>query len=61
MSPDPRALDTRTQIAELLAGSSNDTQAAITAVFKAEKEKLYQARPIGLTKEITHAIKDIVK
>jgi len=54
-------MDTRTQIAKLLAESSKDTQAAVTAVFKAEKEKLYQARPIGLTKEITQAIKDIVK
>jgi hypothetical protein len=52
---------TRGQISKLLAEASKETQATTTAVFKIERDKLYQARPIGVTQEIVHAIKDIVK
>lgn len=54
-------MDTRTEISKLFTEASKETQAAATAVFRVEKEKLYQPRPIGVTQEIVRVIKDIVK
>ncbi len=54
-------MDAKYEIRALLGEARQETKAVVTAVFKIEREKLYQERPIGLREDVVAAIRGIVK